>query len=326
MLWNLRRKEKITMHTRDRRNIGSSYTQEQIKRVLAGSGIQIESEVDSDYIIFCPFHSNSRTPAGEVDKRTGLFFCFSCHHVTDLVELVMHFTNRTYFESARFIKSKETDSNLEIEILNKLVEKPEYSQFDEVLIQRLNQQALDSPRAMRYFEGRLITEESVEKFKLGYSEKNDMVTIPVSAPNGMLVGFVGRSVEGKDFKNTPGLPKSKLLFNLHRTKTAEKIFVVESSFDAIRLSQVGIPAVATLGANVSNVQVELLQKYFNNIFVVADNDEAGGNMKTKMIQKLGSRVSTITIDKKYKDIGDMSDDAIRKLETSFDNSILSMLN
>jgi len=314
------------MHTRDRRNNSSSYTQEQIKRVLAGSGVQIESEVDSDYIIFCPFHSNSRTPAGEVDKRSGLFFCFSCHHITDLVELVMHFTSRTYFESVRFIKSKETSSNLELEVSNKLREKPEYTQFDEVLIQRLNQQATDSARAMRYFESRLITEESVEKFKLGYSEKQDMVTIPVSAPDGMLVGFVGRSIEGKDFKNTPGLPKSKLLFNLHRIKTADKVFVVESSFDAIRLAQVGIPAVATLGANVSNIQIDLLQKYFNNIFVVADNDEAGGNMKTKMIEKLGSRVSTITIDKKYKDIGDMSNDAIEKLDTSFDKSILSMLN
>ena len=304
----------------------TSYSQEQIKRVLAGAGIQIESELDSEYIIFCPFHSNSRTPAGEVNKRSGMFFCFSCQHIADLVELVMHFTNRSYFESTRFVKSKETTSNLELEVANKLRDRPEYTQFDEVLIQRLNQQAIDSPRAMRYFEGRLITEDSVEKFKLGYSEKQDMVTIPVFAPDGMLVGFVGRSIEGKDFKNTPGLPKSKLLFNLHKIKTSDKVFVVESSFDAIRLAQVGIPAVATLGANVSNMQIDLLQKYFNNIFVVADNDEAGGNMKNKIIEKLGSRVSTITIDKKYKDIGDMSDDEIKKLDASFDKSILSMLN
>jgi 5S rRNA maturation endonuclease (ribonuclease M5) len=74
------------------------------------------------------------------------------------------------------------------------------------------------------------------------------------------------------------------------------------------------------------MQIDLLQKYFNNIFVVADNDEAGGNMKNKIIEKLGSRVSTITIDKKYKDIGDMSNDEIKKLEVSFDKSILSMLN
>lgn len=314
------------MYTRDRRNNSGSYTKEQIKRVIIGSGIQVETEVDSDYIVFCPFHANNRTPAGEVDKRSGMFFCFSCHHVTDLVQLVMHFTGRTYFESVRFIKSKEVESNLENDVMDKLKEKPEYSQFDEVLIKRLNQQALESPRAMRYFNGRLITDQSVEKFKLGYSEKQDMVTIPVSAPDGMLVGFVGRSIEGKDFKNTPGLPKSKLLFNLHRVKAADRVFVVESSFDAIRLDQVGIAAVATLGANVSRIQTDLLQKYFNNIFVVADNDEAGGNMKNKLINKLGSRVSPIEINNRYKDIGDMPDEEIKKLDVSFDKTISSMLN
>jgi hypothetical protein len=30
------------------------YTAEQIKRVLTGAGVDIMSEVDSDYIIFCP--------------------------------------------------------------------------------------------------------------------------------------------------------------------------------------------------------------------------------------------------------------------------------
>jgi DNA primase len=194
------------------------------------------------------------------------------------------------------------------------------------MLKRLNVQALESPRAIRYLNGRLITEQSMKKFMLGYSEKQDMVTIPVHSPDGMAVGFVGRSIEGKDFKNTPGLPKAKTLFNLHRVKTADKIYVVESSFDAIRLDQVGFPAVATLGANVSNMQVELLQKYFNNIIVIADNDEAGGNMKTKIIEKLGSRVSVIQLEKQYKDIGDMTDEDIKKLEYQFDKSILSMLN
>jgi DNA primase len=153
-----------------------------------------------------------------------------------------------------------------------------------------------------------------------------MVTIPVHSPDGMTIGFVGRSVEGKEFKNTPGLPKSKILFNLHRVKTSSIIYVVESSFDAIRLDQVGFPAVATLGANVSVSQIKLLEKYFNNVVLVADNDEAGSIMKDKLIEKLGSLVSVINIDKKYKDIGDMDDDAIRNIEFQFDKSISSMLN
>jgi DNA primase len=238
----------------------------------------------------------------------------------------MHTSGRTYFESVRFIKSKETETDLSYQINQALAVKPDYVPYDELQIKRLNQQALESPRAMRYYGGRLITEASIKKFDLGYSEKQDMVTIPVASPDGISVGFVGRSVEGKDFKNTPGLPKSKVLFNLHRVKASSRVYVVESSFDAIRLDQCGFPAVATLGANVSKIQTDLLQKYFNEIYVIADNDEAGGNMKDKIIERLGSRVIVIKLDKQYKDIGDMSDDAIKKIEESFDKTIAGMLN
>jgi DNA primase len=237
----------------------------------------------------------------------------------------MHTSGRTYFEAARFIKSKETDSNLEQQVAQALINKPDYVPYDEIQVKRLAQQALESPRAIRYYNGRLITEASMKKFDLGFSEKQDMVTIPVHSPDGISVGFVGRSVEGKEFKNTPGLPKSKVLFNLHRVKSAGKVYVVESSFDAIRLDQCGFPAVATLGANVSNFQTELLQKYFNDIVVIADNDEAGGNMKSKLIERLGNRVTVVTLDKKYKDIGDMDDEAIKNIDETFDKTIIGML-
>ena len=294
--------------------------------MLTGIGTSIEGEVDSDYLIFCPYHGNYRTPAGEVDKRSGTFYCFSCHHVAELHEFVMHVSGRTYFESARYIKQREQETSIEREVERQLEQKPVYVQFDDLLVKRLNVQALGSPRAMRYFDSRFITEDSVKKFSLGYSEKQDMVTIPVASPDGMTVGFVGRSVEGKDFKNTPRLPKSKVLFNLHRVKNSRQVYVVESSFDAIRLDQCGMPALATLGANVSSIQIGLLQKYFSDIIVVADNDEAGGNMKQRLIERLGNRVSVVQLDEKYKDIGDMSDEAISDIDFTFDKSIMAMLN
>ena len=302
------------------------YTEEQIRRVLNGSGIDIEAEFGNDFIIYCPYHNNSRTPAGEVAKDSGLFFCFGCQTTKNLEEFVMFTTGRTYFETARYIKSKETEHNIENIVNKAMYAPPEFIQYDELLIKRLNNQALESPRAIRYFEGRKITKSSVEKFSLGYSEKQDSVTIPMQSPDGMTIGFVARTVEGKEFKNTPGLPKSKLLFNLHRVKSSSVVYVVESSFDAIRLDQVGFPAVATLGANVSSSQIKLLEKYFNNVILVADNDEAGNIMKDKLIEKLGSLITVIQIDKKYKDIGDMDDETIKSLEFQFDKSISSMLN
>ena len=48
-------------------------------------------------------------------------------------------------------------------------------------------------------------------------------------------------------------------------------------------------------------------------------------MKDKIIERLGSRVNVIKIDKQYKDIGDMDDTSIQKLEFQFDKSIQSML-
>lgn len=286
----------------------------------------VESELDADFIIFCPFHNNHRTPAGEVQKNSGMFFCFSCQKSADLTELVMHTSGRSYFEAARFIKSKEKQSNLAIDIDRALVEEEKYKPFDELIIKRLHNNLVASERPKNYFSYRKIYPPSFSKFSLGYSDKQDMVTVPVHSPEGIPLGFVGRSVEGKDFKNTPGLPKSKTLFNLHRVKKSDRVYVVESSFDAIRLDQLGMPAVATLGANVSSKQIELLQKYFNNIIVIADNDEAGGNMKDRIIEKLGSRVSIVKLNKQYKDIGDMTDNEIKDLDFSFDKSIESMLN
>jgi DNA primase len=314
------------MDTRNRRSSTNLYTEQQIRRVIEGSGIDIENEVDSDFIIFCPYHNNNRTPAGEISKEYGTFFCFSCHEVRPLEEFVMHVTNRSYFEAIRFIKSKE-DSNSNIEqIVNKaLYVAPDFVQFDEVLLKRLNNQALESPRAMRYYEGRLINRQSVVKFNLGYSDKQDMVTIPVQSPDGLDIGFVGRSIEGKEFKNTPGLPKAKILFNLHRVKNQNTIYVVESSFDAIRLDQVGLPAVATLGSNVSRTQTDLLDRYFNNIVLIADNDEAGKSMQGKLQERLPGKLSVVKLETKYKDIGDMDDESLKAIEFRFDNSISAML-
>jgi DNA primase len=302
------------------------YSAQQIHRVLTGAGLDIEAEYGTDYIVFCPYHNNSRTPAGEVSKDSGLFFCFGCQTTKNLLELIMFTTNRTYFEAARYIKSKQQDTSIE-EVVNKaLYAKPDFVTYDELILKRLHNQLSLSEKAKNYLKYRKLDASSWSKFSLGYSEKQDSIVVPMHSPDGMCIGFVARTIEGKDFKNTPGLPKSKILFNLHRVKSSKMVYVVESSFDAIRLDQVGFPAVATLGANVSSSQMELLRKYFTNVILIADNDEAGIIMSEKLREKLGNLVTVITPDKKYKDIGDMTDEEIKTMEFQFDNSIMSMLN
>jgi DNA primase len=313
------------MDSRNRRTQGDIYTEEQIRRVLNGIGVDVEAEFGNELIVYCPYHNNTRTPAGEISKEFGRFFCFGCQVTKGLDEFVMTISGRTYFEAIRYIKSKGQETDLTSVINKTLYSPPDFVPYDELLIKRLHNQAMESPRAVRYYEGRKITKESMVKFSLGYSENQDSVIVPMHNHESLCLGFVARTVEGKEFKNTPGLPKSKILFNLNRIKASNTVYVVESSFDAIRLDQVGFPAVATLGANVSVSQIRLLEKYFNNAVLIADNDEAGLIMAEKLIEKLGSMVTVINLDKKYKDIGDMDDESIKKLEFSFDNSITAML-
>ena len=83
--------------------------------------------------------------------------------MANLQELVMKMSNRSYFESLRYIKSKEQESDITQIVAKQLYTPPTFVQYDEVIIKRLNSQALESPRAMRYFDGRLVTKSSVSK-------------------------------------------------------------------------------------------------------------------------------------------------------------------
>jgi DNA primase len=309
----------------ERTNQDYLYSENQIRRSLIASGIDIVSEVDIDFIIFCPFHSNYRTPAAEVHKENGLFYCFSCQETKTLIEVIMQASGRTYFESARLVDSKSDSKNLLQSITETLEKKAEFKEYDLEVINKLHTNVFRNKRAQEYFTSRKITRDSVIKYTLGYSENQDMVTVPIYTPEGLCIGFVARSIEGKVFKNTPGLQKSKTFFNLHRAKRHDKVFVVESSFDAIRLEQVGAHAVATLGATISKEQRSLLKQYFNQVIVLGDSDEAGQNMSKKLIASFGAGCVAPSLPEGIKDVSDLSDDELKKFVDRLDDLVLSVL-
>ncbi|MFZ9241642.1 MAG: toprim domain-containing protein [Sediminibacterium sp.] len=316
------------MYKRDRQKHSysvSHYSPNQVKKVLIASGVTITAELDNDLMLFCPFHNNYRSPAAEISKDTGLFWCFSCQETKTLEEVVMHVTQRSYFEAARLIDSKSESIDLLDNLSEALNKAPEFVEYDLEVINRLHNNVFKNKRAQEYFEKRGITKDSVIKYKLGYSENQDMVTIPVHSSEGLCLGFVGRSVEGKIFKNSTNLPKSKTMFNIHRAKLYDKVFVVESSFDAIRLEQVGAHAVAALGATISKEQRKLLKQYFNQVIVLGDNDEAGKNMSNKIKESFGSGCLVSSLPSMVKDVSDMKEDDLRIFVETFDEIVMSVL-
>ena len=79
----------------------------------------------------------------------------------------MHVSKKSFFEATRLIDSAKVETDFLGDFDKMLETKQEFEPYDELLIKRLNNQALESPRAIRYFEGRRITEASIRKFLLG---------------------------------------------------------------------------------------------------------------------------------------------------------------
>jgi DNA primase len=302
-----------------------AYTKADLRSILSSCNIEIVSETGTDFLCLCPFHHNTDSPAFAVSYSKGLYICYNqnCNSSGTIMDLVIKLTGRNNFEALRFIQSNKLTSAelLEEELKELLDEKPEFKEFSQSTLDNLYKELGSQEIARDYFKSRNINEDSMHHFKLGYSLVQNMVTVPLHSPDGTPVGIIGRSIEGKSFKNSPNLPRNKTMFNLHRAKReGGVIIVVESSFDAIRLWQAGYPnAVATLGGSISDTNLHHLNKYSSTIIIMTDNDQAGRALGNTIAYKLKNKnVLWAKYDHNAiyphsaKDVGDLTDEEIKQ--------------
>lgn len=254
------------------------YTEQQIQIVIQGIGVEIEGETGNDFLCYCPFHGNTDTPSFSVSKRNGTYICFNaaCAETGNLTGLVQRMRKCDLMEALRFVlKHKDTRHVSLAERREKRQSSTDFNIFPDEPFTRMHSDFWEYPEAVRYMvEERGFEEETLGRFQIGYSAKNDMVIVPMHSPEGQHVGLIGRSLEGKRFKNSPGLPVSRTLWNLHRAKAAgDTVVITEASFDGMRVDQSGYPCVvALLGGHLSTLHVELLDRYFNTIIIMTDFD------------------------------------------------------
>lgn len=124
------------------------------------------------------------------------------------------------------------------------------------------------------------------KEKSGYYDRfRNRLMIPIHSENGALVGFGGRALDGTEPKylNSPEselFNKSRLLYNLHRSKDAmrryDRAILVEGYFDAIAIDNAGIPGVvASMGTSLTTGQASLLRRFTRRVVIAYDGDAAG---------------------------------------------------
>jgi DNA primase len=305
--------------------MNKTYNKSDIRAILSTLKIDIESDTAKDFLCLCPFHNNRNTPSFEVNYYSGLYLCFnpSCGERGTLNALIAKITGKNEFESLRFIYQivgdKKMDIEQELELL--LEEEKPLPTFPSEKIVEMCRDLRDNEEAWKYLSSRGINPITQTEFQMGYSEKQEMVVVPLRMPDGQCVGIIGRAIKGKEFKNSKNLPRNKTLFNLQNAKKhGGRIIVCESSFDAMRIHQAGFPnVVATLGGNISKENIQNLNKYATSIIIMTDADDAGRKLGQDIAQKLpnkeilwGSYQYGMIYPNNAKDAGDMTDEEIRQ--------------
>jgi len=180
------------------------------------------------------------------------------------------------FEATRLLQKygKQSEKTFE-ERLAESAKKEEWVEWNPDLLAKFRGALNNSKVATDYLVQRGFTPDTVRHFDIGFSEQQQMVTVPVHSPNGLCVGIVGRSIKDKSFKNSSRLPNTRLLYNYHRArKHGDVVIITESSFDTMRLHQAGFPnAVGTLGGYMNLERYALLDRTFKTIIIMTDDDD-----------------------------------------------------
>src|SRR4029077_16010238 len=137
-----------------------------------------------------------------------------------------------------------------------------------------------------------------------YDRFRNRLMIPIHSETGALVGFGGRSLDGSDPKylNSPDselFNKSRLLYNLHRSKDAmrriDRAILVEGYFDAIAIDHAGVPGVvASMGTSLTTGQASLLRRFTTRVVIAYDGDDAGRNATLRAAPVLLSAGLTVS--------------------------------
>lgn len=187
-----------------------------ISEVRARANIQeVISEVvvlkrsGKEYKGLCPFH-NEKTPSFHVNTDKGIFKCFGCNEGGDVFAFVQKTKGIGFYDSVRELAGKYGVQLVETE--QERIEHDKKSQvfmlYEQAAVyyQKLLLDSQEGVQARDYLKKRGITEETINKFRLGY------------APNvwdGLLSYLTGNSNVSQQSLAEAGLVRKKQNGNSH---------------------------------------------------------------------------------------------------------------
>ena len=130
----------------------------------------------ANYVGLCPFH-NEKTPSFSVSRSKGICKCFSCSKGGSAVNFIMEHEQISYYEALKYLAKKYHIEVKERELTPEEVaaqsKRESMLNVNEAALAEFEHNLHDTPEGhdvgLSYFLERGMNEESIKKFRLGYS-------------------------------------------------------------------------------------------------------------------------------------------------------------
>jgi hypothetical protein len=205
-----------------------------------------------------------------MNKFSYLFFCQACQYKGTLTQLLIDLLGSAPEDLERDLKQQSF-----LRTMGELRATPVQTlePVAPILTEWTLRYTLKEP-PQRLMEFRQLRLSAIHTYEVRWNTDTRQWVLPLRTPSGTLLGAQYRQ-KGSVLTLPAGLEKSTTLFGYSVMSQYDYAALVESPLDAVRLFGLGIPAVSSLGAHVSQEQCRLLARAFSVIYMCLDNDKAG---------------------------------------------------
>lgn len=262
------------------------------------------------------YHTDQqRSPTGSLNVEKLVYLCLGCQAAGGLLWYVSTVLDISRKEARKWIDSRtgaEDQTSMLLRFYDamyagKYKHKEPIPVYDERIISSWH---VDSHP---YLDQRGISKDNARLFKLGWDEEKNGLIIPHFFKN-KLVGWQTRYLQGDiKYKSTPSFPKARTLFNYNSRQ--DRAVVVEAPISVVR-HEGEHHWEATVGANTTDEQVQLLEKH-SRVILWMDNDIAGWKATRHIANALMNSTDVWVVDSPFAgDPGDLPTETVDKLITN----------
>lgn len=290
-----------------------------LSEILTEEDIALEDSSGGRLVARCMFHTGDHEASFTIYPNQT-YFCFGCEAWGDVVKFLVDYKHLTFEQAVERVgadyKVRTIDKPQVIKVKNTL---NSYKYLYDIA-EQYHQFLLQTPGAIKYLNNRGLTNETISRYKLGYTDggvlkinwaweqemalemglingngfelMSHRITIPNITESGMADFLIGRTITNDKIKYL-GARMPKPIHGFYEVRHSPIIFLAEGQFDWLTLRQWGFPAAVLGGSHLSKPNLALIRD--KKVIIVPDLDPHGQGMQAanKVKAQLGENATIL---------------------------------